>query len=140
MDANNDIEGNAGKQIRKRKESALYEDIEEMMYGYGDPNWPCACESVELMELLCYEYIQALCTAAIETSKLTGKLDKECFIFQIRKDKRKYDRICKLLKANDELKKVQRIKYENSDEEFVPVQNSGVHTTSTQSSANGNDD
>jgi PHP family Zn ribbon phosphoesterase len=39
-------------------------------------------------------------------SSFKGKLDTECFIFLMRKDPRKYERIKELLKANDDFRMV----------------------------------
>ncbi len=40
---------------------------------------------------------------------MTGKLDKECFMFLVRKDKHKFSRVNRLIKANEDLKTVQNI-------------------------------
>jgi hypothetical protein len=38
-----------------------------------------------------------------------GKLDKECFMFIVRKDRKKFSRVHKLLKSNEELKTVNKV-------------------------------
>lgn len=100
---------------RQRTKFHMYEDLEEMMYGFGD-SWPPNQESVELMEKLVVNYIRNLCSRALEVSDLAGiKLDKESFMYVVRKDRRKFNRAYALLKANEELKKVQ--KYEMTEED-----------------------
>jgi hypothetical protein len=44
---------------------------------------------------------------ALEVAEVTGKLDKECFMFLVRKDRHKFSRVNRLIKANEELKRVQ---------------------------------
>jgi hypothetical protein len=46
---------------------------------------------------------------ALEIAQITGKLDKECFQFLLRKDSHKFNRVKKLMEANDELKSVQNV-------------------------------
>lgn len=94
-------------QRRSRKSKYhLYEDIEEMMFGCGD-TWPPQAESVELMEDLVVKYIHQLCQRAQEVADFTGKLDKQCFLYAVRCDQRKFSRAVALLKANSELKSTQ---------------------------------
>lgn len=84
----------------------MYEDIEETMFGFGD-KWPPNAESVELMEKIAANYIRNICQRAKDVSDLTGKdLDKECFMYAVRKDRRKFTRVYSLLKTNEELKKL----------------------------------
>ena len=102
----------SNKQYHQQQKNThpLARDIEEMMYGYGD-SWPSNPESVKLMEALVTDYIHALCTNALKVSELTGKIDKESFLFLIRKDKVKYERVLKLLKVNEEMKSMQKIEF-----------------------------
>lgn len=103
----------------KRRASTyhMYDDIEEMMYGFGD-NWPPNSQSVELMEKLVANYIRSLCHKAQEVSDISGgKLDKECFMYVVRKDRRKFTRAYGLLKANEELKRVQKYEMKEKDKE-----------------------
>ena len=37
------------------------------------------------------------------------KLDKECFLYLVRKDRKKFQRVHRLLTANDEIKRVKKI-------------------------------
>ena len=84
----------------------MYEDIEEMMFGFGD-KWPPNSDSVELMEKIAANYIRNVCQRAKDVSDLSGKdLDKECFMYAVRKDRRKFTRVYSLLKTNEELKKL----------------------------------
>jgi transcription initiation factor TFIID subunit 13 len=113
----NDGESTVTPRISKRQKtkSNMFEDIEEMMFGFGD-SWPSNPESVELMEKIVVNYIRNLCVRALEISDLAGmKLDKECFMYLVRKDRRKFNRACSLVKANEELKRVQ--KYEMTEED-----------------------
>ena len=103
----------AGKRNRSAANSSsssnnsMYDDIEEMMFGFGD-KWPPNEESVNLVESIVTNYIEDLTARAVQVSELRGKLDKECFMFVVRKDRRKFSRINSLLKANEELKAVQK--------------------------------
>jgi transcription initiation factor TFIID subunit 13 len=94
------------RRVRKSKHQ-LYDDVEEMMYGFGD-KWPPDPHSVELVEALTVKYIQEICREAQEVADFTSKLDKNCFLFVIRKDRRKFTRAVQLLKANDEIRRVQK--------------------------------
>ena len=93
-------------QKRQRKPD-MNSDIEEMMYGFGD-SWPPNAECVGLIESLVTRYIEDLAQRAKEISDLRGKMDKECFLYVVRKDRSKFSRVCQLLKANEELKNAQK--------------------------------
>ncbi|KAJ1415999.1 hypothetical protein B484DRAFT_454381 [Ochromonadaceae sp. CCMP2298] len=55
-------------------------------------------------------YIDDLVGRAADVSKVgAGRLDKECFMFVVRKDRRKFSRICTLLKANETLQSAQKV-------------------------------
>jgi hypothetical protein len=101
------------QQIKKKKHSKMYEDIEEMMYGFGDTHqWPPDENSVRLIETMVINYIEDLSIRASDVAELKskdGKIDKECFMFVVRKDRRKFNRIYRLLKANEELKSAQKL-------------------------------
>lgn len=89
----------------------MYEDIEEMMFGFGD-KWPPNSDSVELMEKIAANYIRNICHRAKDVAELTGKdLDKECFMYAVRKDRRKFTRVYGLLKTNEELKKLKTTEF-----------------------------
>jgi hypothetical protein len=63
-------------------------------------------------------YIDDLVTRAVDVSKVGGgKLDKECFMFVVRKDRRKFSRICTLLKANETLSNAQKVEMVEMKEE-----------------------
>lgn len=91
---------------RKRKHSTyhMYDHIEEMMYGFGD-KWPPNTDSVELVERIVANYVRNLCHRAKDIADVTGTLDKECFLYAVRKDRRKFTRIYTLLKVHEEIKK-----------------------------------
>ena len=96
---------------KKIRQGRMYNDIEEMMYGFGDV-WPPNPASVNLMEKLVTSYIEDLTERAIVVSELTGKLDKECFMYVVRKDRKKFNRIHQLITTNEELKEVQKVEFE----------------------------
>lgn len=77
----------SANESRKRARTSrynMYEDIEDIMYGFGD-KWPPNPDSVELMEKIAVQYIRDLCAKANQTASVTGgKIDKECFLFQVR--------------------------------------------------------
>jgi hypothetical protein len=50
-------------------------------------------------------YVRNLCQRAKEVADVTGSLDKECFLYAVRKDRRKFTRIYTLLKVHEEIKK-----------------------------------
>ena len=89
---------------KKRKFTS---DIEEMMFGFGDC-WPPNKKSVELVESLVVQYIENLSIRASKIGELRGNLDKECFLYLVSKDRRKFQRVCKLLDTNEEIKSVQK--------------------------------
>lgn len=92
---------------KRQRKSDMNSDIEEMMYGFGD-SWPPNAECVGLIESLVTRYIEDLAVRAKEISDLRGKMDKECFLYVVRKDRSKFSRVCQLLKANEELKNAQK--------------------------------
>lgn len=94
--------------VKRKRKTAMQGDIEEMMYGFGDV-WPPKQESVELIESMVTNYIENLALRAKDVSELRGKLDKECFMFVVRKDRSKFSRVCQLLSANEELKNAQKM-------------------------------
>jgi transcription initiation factor TFIID subunit 13 len=86
----------------------LYNDIEEMMFGFGD-EWPPDSNSVKLVEEITIKYIEDLALRALHYANSRGKLDKDCFMYLIRKDRRKFTRIQTLMKANEELKRAKTL-------------------------------
>ena len=95
---------------RKKARGPLSRDIADMLFGFGD-SWPPNHESVSLVEALTTEYIQDLGARALQVADLrpNGKLDKECFLYLVRKDRQKFQRASKLLAANKEIKRVQKV-------------------------------
>lgn len=106
----------AKRQKRAASQYGVYEDIEEMMYGFGD-KWPPNPESVELMEKIAANYIRNVCQRAKDVADLTGTLDKECFMYAVRKDRRKFTRVYGLLKTNEELKRLQKTEFKQEENE-----------------------
>lgn len=115
--ANSGAGGPGQRRPRHKSKYGMFEDIEEMMYGFGD-KWPPQAESVDLIEELAVSYIQDLCRRAMEVADYTGKLDKQCFMYAVRKDSRKFSRAYSLLKANEELKKVQNTTIAEEEEKI----------------------
>lgn len=64
--------------------------------------------AVDVMESIVLAYVQDLAARAKQVSLLTKKLDKDCFLYVVRKDMRKFRRVNDLLCANEELKGVQK--------------------------------
>jgi len=95
--------------VNSSSKKRMREDIEEMMYGFGDASWPPDGDAVTLVESIVQNYIESLTERAAEIGDIRGKLDKECFSFIVRKDRRKFNRIFRLLKANEEIKTAQKI-------------------------------
>ncbi|DBA03514.1 TPA: hypothetical protein N0F65_011415 [Lagenidium giganteum] len=95
----------------------LTESIKHMMFGFGD-DWEPLDESAELMEDLVVEYVHAMTKKAMDMSVIKGKLDTECFIFLIRKDPERYERIKELLRANDEFRAALNSGFDPSDEKM----------------------
>jgi transcription initiation factor TFIID subunit 13 len=95
------------KKLRSTKLN-LKDDIEEMMFGFGD-KWPPNPETVDLVEDLVINYIQEISFRSLQIAEIRGKFDKECFLFVVRKDRPKFTRVCRLLKANEELKAAQKV-------------------------------
>ena len=62
------------------------------------------------------KYIEDLALRAEILAEIRGKVEKECFLFLVRKDRAKFYRIDRLLKANESLKKVRTITYDEAAE------------------------
>jgi len=75
------------------------------MYGFGD-SWPPHPDSVALLEQLVVDYIEDLTTKAQNVAELTGSLDRDCFMYLIRKDRRKFNRVHQLITTNEYIKRV----------------------------------
>jgi hypothetical protein len=101
----------------KKARGPLSNDIADMLFGFGD-SWPPNVESVNLIEKVATEYIQDLSARALQVADLrpSGKLDKECFLYLVRKERNKFLRINKLLAANKEIKAAQKKDIDDKDE------------------------
>ena len=53
---------------------------------------------------------------ACTISELKGKLDADCFLYLVRKDKRKFSRATQLLKTNEEIKVVRKMELKVEEE------------------------
>ncbi|KAJ0410311.1 hypothetical protein P43SY_002643 [Pythium insidiosum] len=103
--------------IKPFVQGELLESIKQMMFGFGDDAEPLD-ETAQLMEELVVEYVENMTKKAMEVSILKGKIDPECFIFLIRKDPERYERINKLLHANDEFRAVLNSGFDPSDDKI----------------------
>lgn len=109
--SSNDRNGTDPQQTQrkyKRKKPGMRGDLEEMMFGFGD-QWPPNNQTVAIVEQLVHRYVKSLAYRAMEVADLTGKMDKSCFMFVVRKDRAKFERARQLLKANEELKAAQKL-------------------------------
>ena len=83
-------------------------NIEDIAYGCGN-TWPVDEEAVALIDTLVVDYIKNITWQALDVAEIRKKFDTECFLFLIRKEKEKYNRVMTLLKANHEIKIVNTI-------------------------------
>ncbi|KAF4324907.1 hypothetical protein BBO99_00001857 [Phytophthora kernoviae] len=113
---NNEAHGGAAA-LKPFVGGELVESIKHMMFGFGDEAEPLD-ETAALMEDLVVEYVHAMTKKAMEMATIKGKLDTECFIFLIRKDPERYERISELLRANDEFRAVLNSGFDPSDEKM----------------------
>mmetsp|Transcript_35138 Transcript_35138/g.35777 ORF Transcript_35138/g.35777 Transcript_35138/m.35777 type:complete len:104 (+) Transcript_35138:154-465(+) len=95
--------------------SPLTKDIEEMMYGFGDA-WPPNEEAVRMVEVMVKDYIDDLAERALQIASIHGKLDKDCFIFLVRKDSKKFNRVQKLLETHEKIEEVRDIGFKEQDD------------------------
>lgn len=100
--------------LRKRKIGAdnFGGDISEMMFGFGD-SWPPNTDAVRCIEGLVTEFVQDLGARALRVAEMRPdkKLDKECFLYLVRKDRKKFQRVHSLLSANAEIKRAKKVEY-----------------------------
>ena len=96
--------------LRKRKIGEFGSDIAEMMFGFGD-TWPPNTDAVRCIDSLVTDYIHDMGARALRVAELRPdkKLDKECFLYLVRKDRKKFQRVHRLLNANDEIKRVKKV-------------------------------
>lgn len=65
---------------------------------------------------------------AIEVSDYTGRMEKECFLYAVRKDRRKFSRAYSLLRANEELKAVQKVEYAKQSDQEIPAEETNINS------------
>lgn len=92
-------------------------DIEDMLFGFGDA-WPADPAVVQAIEDIVTGYIRDLALKALKVAECRpgGKLDKECFLFLVRKESQKFKRVHHLLAVNEELKAVKKIDITQSEQ------------------------
>jgi len=93
----------------------LTADIKEMMYGFGDC-WPPDPEVVSFIDVLVKNYIEDLGQRANQIGDMRGRLDKDCFLFLVRKDRRKFQRVQRLLDSYQKLEDAKNIGLKESDD------------------------
>lgn len=100
----------------RSSKSSLKNDLREMLYGFGD-NWPSTNGVVDVVESLATEYIKDLGARAVQVAQVRpgARLDKECFLFLARKDRKKFQRVHKLLTAKEEIKQVRKVVIEDDE-------------------------
>ena len=86
------------RRVKRRKlKGELSYDIEEMMYGFGD-SWPPDEKSVELVDSIVTSYIEDIAMQASKVAEFRGSaIDKNCFLFAVRKNRQKFDRYVDVL-------------------------------------------
>ena len=85
-------------------------EIEEMIYGFGSDAWPPDVDTVAIVDSLAQQYMQDITKSAMEVADLRGsRLDKDCFLYVVRKEEFKFNRIQQLLRANEELKQAKTL-------------------------------
>lgn len=104
------------REKERRRARQFTSDIEDQMYGFGD-KYPQNSGAVAVVESLVEEYIANLTARAEAVAQLRGKLDKECFMFVVRKDRAKFNRVHALLKANEEIKSVRQMEFKEQEGE-----------------------
>jgi len=99
-----------GPPKKRAKQGPLGNDIADMMFGFGD-SWPPDRDAVDMVEGLVTNYVKDLAARALQVADLrpNGKLDKECFLYLVRKDRQKFQRVNRLLFANKEIKSAQKV-------------------------------
>ena len=105
----------AGASFR-RSEHPFLADLQDMMHGFGD-SYPSDPESMLLMEKLVLDYIHTLCNGCCKVAEMTGRLDKEGLLFLIKKDRKKFERVCSLLRTNDVLKRHNKLEFSTEPDE-----------------------
>jgi hypothetical protein len=98
----------------RSSKSSLKNDLREMLYGFGD-NWPSTNEVVDVVETLATDYIKDLGARAVQVAQVRpgARLDKMCFLYLARKDRKKFQRVHKLLTAKEEIKQVRKVVIED---------------------------
>lgn len=113
-------------------------EIEEMVYGFGIDSWPPDADTVALVDSLAQQYMQDITKSALEIAELRGsRLDRDCFLYVVRKEEFKFNRIQQLLRANEELKQAKTLaecdNAFNNDLAIVPAPPSDKGITSGES-------
>lgn len=96
-----------------------------MLFGFGDC-YPADPKVVALMDSVVQGYVRDLALRALRVADcragLAGhlKLDKDCFLFAVRKEGAKFTRAHRLLAAHEEIRSVNKVEYkERGDPDSV---------------------
>jgi hypothetical protein len=105
-----------------------------MMFGFGD-QWPPDQAALTMVDRCVNGYISDLARRAEKIADEKGDLDKECYIYLVRTDERKFQRINKLMEASEVIRKAR----ENRNAEIVKHEdlNPTVANTNTNTSTTG---
>lgn len=89
----------AGEMASVQPALSLKESLPQMMYGFGEDEAPLP-ETVALMEQLVFGYIRDVTDEACKTAEVKGRLDTDCFVFAVRRDKPKYKRMKEIIELS----------------------------------------
>ncbi|KAJ1460303.1 transcription initiation factor IID, 18kD subunit-domain-containing protein [Pelagophyceae sp. CCMP2097] len=100
------------------KPGALAKDLVGMMYGFGDAEAPFR-ESVDVVEQLLAHHVEALCHDAALVNEIKSpagkRIEPQSFLYTVRSQPRKFDRVMELLEMREKLKKVRKIDVDDGD-------------------------
>ncbi|CAM9179446.1 unnamed protein product [Ascophyllum nodosum] len=100
---------------------SLMESLPQMMYGYGDEEQPLP-ETVACMKELVSEYIRDVTDEACRVASMKGRLDTECYLFAVRRDRAKYKRGREILELNHHIKCCTRMRFTDQEmNAFAPI-------------------
>jgi hypothetical protein len=106
-------------------EKNLKKSIEKMMFGFGD-EWPPNEKTVEVVEFFVRGYIQNLVVRAQNVAVISGKLDRDCFLYLVRQDTLKFNRIDRLLKANEDIRVAKKVEITAQEDDTDITKDDGL--------------
>ncbi|KNC52108.1 transcription initiation factor TFIID subunit 13 [Thecamonas trahens ATCC 50062] len=93
--------------------------LEEMVFGFGDVSQPLSA-TVNAVEDIVVDYIRSMTLAALQVAERRGKLMAEDFLFLIRNDDKKYERVRELLNMREVIKR-ERANFEQEKTMLEPA-------------------